>query len=92
VTARKLWLRVLTDLEDRRMAMANRAWVARRRGQPNSADELATEALRLWRSLPMHYPVHWMPRWPLTAVALGQHRRAAALDYVRARASTTRRC
>jgi hypothetical protein len=69
VKARKLWLGDLTDLKNRRMAMANTGWVAWRRGQPNSADELATEALGLWRSLPMHYPFHWMALWPLTAVA-----------------------
>jgi eukaryotic-like serine/threonine-protein kinase len=61
------------------MAVANRAWVAWRSGDEQTAVADALAALEMWQGLPVRYFCDWMALWPLVAMALasGQVEEAA---------------
>jgi DNA-binding SARP family transcriptional activator len=61
-------------------ARANLAWVAWRTGDLTAADQQGRAALVLW---PSTYPVQWVGRWPVLAVALAQDRVAEAVAVAR---------
>jgi hypothetical protein len=65
------------------MAIANRAWVAWRSGDKETATADAQAALRMWEGLPVRYIFDWMALWPLVAVALGSQQIEQAADYAR---------
>jgi class 3 adenylate cyclase/tetratricopeptide (TPR) repeat protein len=66
------------------MAIANRAWVAWRSGDEETAVTDAQTALRMWEELPVRYIFDWMALWPLVAVALAAHQVEQAAEYARA--------
>ena len=53
------------------MAIANRAWVAWRSGDQETAAADAQAALRMWEGLPVRYFFDWMALWPLARYRLG---------------------
>jgi class 3 adenylate cyclase/tetratricopeptide (TPR) repeat protein/DNA-binding XRE family transcriptional regulator len=63
------------------MAIANRAWVAWRSGERETAAADAQAALEGWEKLPVRYPFDWMAAWPLIAMTLVSSRIAEAADY-----------
>jgi class 3 adenylate cyclase/tetratricopeptide (TPR) repeat protein len=65
------------------MAIANRAWVAWRSGDKETATADAQAALQTWESLPARYPFDWMALWPLIAIAVGSQQIEQAADYAR---------
>jgi class 3 adenylate cyclase/tetratricopeptide (TPR) repeat protein len=64
-------------------AIANRAWVAWRSGDKETATADAQAALHMWEGLPVRYIFDWMALWPLIAVALGSQQIEQAADYAR---------
>jgi class 3 adenylate cyclase/tetratricopeptide (TPR) repeat protein len=65
------------------MAIANRAWVAWRSGDKETAAADAQAALDMWEGLPVRYIFDWMALWPLVAVALDSQQIGQAADYAR---------
>jgi len=65
------------------MAIANRAWVAWRRGDEETAATDALAALDMWGRLPIRYFFDWMALWPLVAMALGSRQIDQAAEYAR---------
>jgi hypothetical protein len=65
------------------MAVADRAWVAWRSGEQETAAADAQAALEKWERLPVRYPFDWMAAWPLLAMALDSQRVAQAAEYAR---------
>jgi class 3 adenylate cyclase/tetratricopeptide (TPR) repeat protein len=65
------------------MAIANRAWVAWRSGDKETATADAQAALRMWEGLPVRYIFDWMALWPLIAIALGSQQIEQAAEYAR---------
>jgi class 3 adenylate cyclase/tetratricopeptide (TPR) repeat protein/DNA-binding XRE family transcriptional regulator len=65
------------------MAIANRAWVAWRRGDEEKAATDAQTALRIWEELPVRYMFDWMALWPLVAIALAAQQVEQAAEYAR---------
>jgi tetratricopeptide (TPR) repeat protein len=65
------------------MAVANRAWVAWRRGDEETAARDAQAALRTWEGLPVRYFYDWMALWPLVSMALTSGHVEQAVRYVR---------
>ncbi len=51
-------------------ARANAAWISLRDGDHDSSVSLAREALRIWESLPLVYPLQWLALLPLLHVSL----------------------
>ena len=65
------------------MAIANRAWVAWRSGDEETAAADAQAAVRLWEGLPVRYIFDWMALWPLAAMALTSGRVEEAVGHAR---------
>jgi tetratricopeptide (TPR) repeat protein len=65
------------------MAIANRAWVAWRTGDEETAATDAQAALQLWEGLPVRYIFDWMALWPLVAIALASKHTEQAAGYAR---------
>jgi class 3 adenylate cyclase/tetratricopeptide (TPR) repeat protein len=65
------------------MAIANRAWVAWRSGDEETAAKDAQAALEMWEGLPVRYFYAWMALWPLVAMALASGRARQAAEYAR---------
>jgi hypothetical protein len=65
------------------MAIANRAWVAWRSGQEETATTEAQAALEKWGKLPVRYWFDWMALWPLLAMALACKQMEQAAEYAR---------
>ncbi len=63
------------------MAIANRAWVAWRSGQEETATADAQAALEKWGKLPRRYWCDWMALWPLLAMALASKQVQQAAEY-----------
>lgn len=53
-------------------AGANQSWLAWRRGDLPTAEQLGQEALAQWRKSPLVYPFQWQAIWPLLGVSLAQ--------------------
>jgi tetratricopeptide (TPR) repeat protein len=64
------------------VAKANLAWLSYRNGDLDGVLRDGSLALEQWRPLP--YPMEWLARWPLLAVALEQGRPSDAADQARA--------
>jgi class 3 adenylate cyclase/tetratricopeptide (TPR) repeat protein len=65
------------------MAIANRAWVAWRSGDEETAAKDAQAALEMWEGLPVRYFYDWMALWPLVAMALASGRAGQAAEQAR---------
>jgi hypothetical protein len=65
------------------MAVANRAWVAWRTGDEQTAAADALAALEMWQGLPVRYFYDWMALWPLLAMALASERIEEAVSHAR---------
>jgi class 3 adenylate cyclase/tetratricopeptide (TPR) repeat protein len=65
------------------MAIANRAWIAWRRGDEEQAAADAHAALQTWERLPVRYMFDWMALWPLVAIALASRHVEQAAEYAR---------
>jgi len=65
------------------MAIANRAWVAWRSGDEETAAADAQAALQMWEQLPVRYPFDWMALWPLVATGLASQHIGQAAEYAR---------
>ncbi len=65
------------------MAIANRAWVAWRTGDEETAATDALVALDMWQALPVRYFYDWMALWPLVAMALAAGRVEEAVGHAR---------
>ena len=65
------------------MAIANRAWVAWRSGDQETAAADAQAALRQWEGLPVRYIFDWMALWPLVAIGLASQHIEQAAEYAR---------
>jgi class 3 adenylate cyclase/tetratricopeptide (TPR) repeat protein len=65
------------------MAIANRAWVAWRSGDKETAAADAQAALDMWEGLPVRYMFYWMALWPLIAIALASQHIEQAAEYAR---------
>ena len=65
------------------MAIANRAWVAWRSGDEETATMDALAALEMWVRLPIRYFFDWMALWPLVAMALASRQIDQAAEYAR---------
>jgi len=65
------------------MAIANRAWVAWRGGQEETATAEAQAALEQWGKLPLRYWFDWMALWPLLAMSLACRQMEQAAEYAR---------
>ena len=65
------------------MAIANRAWVAWRSGDEETAAADAQAALDMWDGLPTRYMFDWMALWPLVAIALDSGHIEQAAEYAR---------
>jgi class 3 adenylate cyclase/tetratricopeptide (TPR) repeat protein/DNA-binding XRE family transcriptional regulator len=65
------------------MAIANRAWVAWRSGQEETATTEAQAALEKWGKLPVRYWFDWMALWPLLAMTLACKQMEQAAEYAR---------
>ena len=65
------------------MAIANRAWVAWRTGETETATADALAALDVWERLPVRYFYDWMALWPLLAMSLAAQRTGQAAEYAR---------
>jgi class 3 adenylate cyclase/tetratricopeptide (TPR) repeat protein len=65
------------------MAIANRAWVAWRTGDEQTAAADALAALEIWQGLPVRYFYDWMALWPLLAMALASERIEEAVSHAR---------
>jgi class 3 adenylate cyclase/tetratricopeptide (TPR) repeat protein len=65
------------------MAIANRAWIAWRRGEEQKAATDARAALGMWEELPVRYFFDWMALWPLAAMALAAGRIEEAVEHAR---------
>jgi class 3 adenylate cyclase/tetratricopeptide (TPR) repeat protein len=65
------------------MAIANRAWVAWRTGDNETATADALTALDTWERLPVRYFYDWMALWPLLAMSLAAQRTDQAAEYAR---------
>jgi hypothetical protein len=66
------------------MAVANRAWVAWRSGDEETAAKDARAALQIWEGLPVSYFYAQMALWPLVAMALASGRAGQATEHARA--------
>ena len=64
-------------------AIANRAWVAWRSGDEETAAKDAQAALEMWEGLPVRYFYDWMALWPLVAMALASGRAGQAAEQAR---------
>jgi tetratricopeptide (TPR) repeat protein len=64
------------------VAKANLAWLSYRHGHLDEVLHDGSAALEQWR--PLAYPLEWLARWPLLAVALDQERIPDAIDQARA--------
>jgi class 3 adenylate cyclase/tetratricopeptide (TPR) repeat protein len=65
------------------MAIANRAWIAWRSGDEETAARDAQAAIQLWEGLPVRYFYDWMALWPLVAIALTAKHVEQAVQYAR---------
>ena len=65
------------------MAIANRAWVAWRSGDEETAAADAQAALQMWEGLPVRYMFDWMALWPLVAIAFASRHIEQAAEYTR---------
>ena len=65
------------------MAIANRAWVAWRSGDEETAARDAQAALQTWEGLPVRYFYDWMALWPLVSMALTSGHVKQAVQYAR---------
>jgi hypothetical protein len=65
------------------MAIANRAWVAWRSGDEETAARDAQAALQMWQGLPVRYFYDWMALWPLVSMALTSGHVDKAVRYAR---------
>ncbi len=65
-------------------SLANRAWLAWRRGDARSAEALGRQALALWQQSPLVYPAQWQGLLPLIAIACAQKRYAQAFAWLAA--------
>ena len=65
------------------VALANRAWVAWRRGDLAQAESCGREALGIWEALPSRYPLAWMALWPLVGIAIEWSRMSEAVEHAR---------
>ena len=65
------------------MAIANRAWVAWRSGDEETAARDAQAALQMWEGLPIRYIYDWMALWPLVAMALASGQAGQAPGHAR---------
>jgi class 3 adenylate cyclase/tetratricopeptide (TPR) repeat protein len=65
------------------MAIANRAWVAWRTGETETATADALTALDIWERLPVRYFYDWMALWPLLAMSLAAQHTDQAAEYAR---------
>ena len=64
-------------------AQANRAWLAWRGRDLAAAEQMAREAVAVWRQSPLVYPFQWQALWIVLAVALVQGREDAAWAHAR---------
>jgi DNA-binding SARP family transcriptional activator len=64
------------------VARANRAWLSYRNGDLDKAWRNGHAALEQWEAMP--YPMEWLARWPLLAVALAQEDVAEAIGQAHA--------
>ena len=65
------------------MAKASLAWVVWRQQNHAEAENLATEALKLWHGMDDPYGFDWMALWPLIAIALHRQNSDAAIAFAR---------
>jgi tetratricopeptide (TPR) repeat protein len=65
-------------------AKGNQAWVAWRRQEFQTAQQMAEEALKLWQQSPLVYPFQWQALWPLIGVAMRRGEEAAAWAHIKA--------
>jgi class 3 adenylate cyclase/tetratricopeptide (TPR) repeat protein len=77
------WAREASLPEYEAMAIANRAWVAWRSGENETAAADALAALDTWEGLPVRYFYDWMALWPLLAMSLAAQRTDQAAEYAR---------
>jgi class 3 adenylate cyclase/tetratricopeptide (TPR) repeat protein len=61
-------------------AMATQAWVAWCEDRPEDVVKSATEALGLWDTTVVSYPLYWLCLWPLIAVQLSTGQVAKAVE------------
>ena len=63
------------------MAKASLAWAAWREKNEGEAEELASEALKLWHGMDDPYSMDWMALWPLIAIAFARKDIARAIEF-----------
>lgn len=66
--------------ESHAAATANRAWLALREGDPETASKHAGEALATLRAFNIYYPFEWLALWPLTATSVERGDIPAAIE------------
>jgi DNA-binding SARP family transcriptional activator len=65
-------------------AKANQGWLAWRRGDLCTTEQLGQEALGIWRQSPLVYPFQWQALWPLIGVALARSQDEDTWTYTQA--------
>jgi len=63
-------------------AKANQAWVAWRRRELSTAEQLGKEAIDLWQQTPLVYPFQWQALWPLIGSSWTRGREDETWAYV----------
>src|SRR5437764_584682 len=63
------------------MAKASLAWAAWREKNEGEAEELASEALKLWHGMDDPYSMDWMALWPLIAITFARRDIARAIEF-----------
>ncbi len=66
------------------VCLAQRAWLAWRKGDASRAAALAADALADWRKVPTPYPLQWAALLPLLAIALDQGDLSGAIAHAAA--------